>query len=149
MSDTPRNISSELAQYAFKRAKEATDKSRNDKTFEKYPQYVKKMPAMIRNSGFAKAFAFGYSKDESKGDGKVYGQIYSDIRGWLKNENLNLIKSDTTIDMIDEIIRMDYSTYRRCENETMAFLDWLRRFAEGMSEEDDAPEEKGGQEAGQ
>lgn len=192
MSDTtPRNLSSELAREAFKCAKRAQFE-------EKYPQYVKKMPAMIRNSGFVKAFAFGYSKDE-----KLYEWIYSDIRGWLAEQNLldkkeedsekiekykNLkqleakekklkrqklelekedkeklesLKKDECLkkaeelqhrmieDMLKKFIDMDYSKYRRCENETMAFLDWLRRFAEGMSEDDDAPEEKGGQEAGQ
>lgn len=123
--NTPRDLSSELAQYAFECARKAKDKN-----MLKYPQYVKKMPAMIRNSGYAKTFAFGYSKGEKEGDGKVYGQIYSDIRGWLKKKDL--LKSDRTEDMIKELVGMEYPDYRRCINETMAFLDWLRRLAEGM-----------------
>ena len=126
-SNTPRNLASELAHYAFKCAKEAKDKN-----MAKYPQYVKKMPAMIRNSGFAKAFAFGYSKDETKGDGKVYGQINSDIRGWLKKKGLLDEKINDTKNMIEALVGMDYDKYQLCVNETMAFLDWLRRLAEGM-----------------
>lgn len=133
MNDTPRNMASELAQYAFERAKAAKD---NNMT--KYPQYVKKMPAMIRNSGFAKAFAFGYSKDETKGDGKVYGQINSDIREWLKKKGLLDENIEDTKKMIEALIGMDYAKYRRCENETMAFLDWLRRLAEGMMPDETA-----------
>ena len=102
------------------------------KNMAKYPQYVKKMPAMIRNSGFAKAFAFGYSKDETKGDGKVYGQINSDIRGWLKKKGLLDEKINNTKNMIEALVGMDYDKYQLCVNETMAFLDWLRRLAEGM-----------------
>ena len=134
--NTPRDLSSELAQYAFECARKAADKSKEDKTFKKYPQYVKKMPAMIRNSGFAKAFAFGYSKGEKSGDGEVYELIYSHIRTWLAKKEL--VKSDKTEDMIEEFVNMDYSAYRRCENETMAFLDWLRRLAEGMFPEEAA-----------
>ena len=127
--NTPRDLSSELALYAFECAKEAKDKK-----MLKYPQYVKKMPAMIRNSGYAKAFAFGYSKNNN--DGKVYELIYSHIRGWLKKKLL--IKSDKTEDMIKEFVGMNYPDYRRCINETMAFLDWLRRLAEGMMPDETA-----------
>ena len=126
-----RDLSSKLAQYAFKCAKEAKEKD-----MSKYPQYVKKMPAMIRNSGYAKAFAFGYSKGEKNSDGKVYELIYSHIRGWLEMQGL--LKNGTTGDMIKELVEMDYPEYRRCINETMAFLDWLRRLAEGMFPEEAA-----------
>lgn len=132
--NTPRDLSSELALYAFECAKEAKDKK-----MLKYPQYVKKMPAMIRNSGFAKTFAFGYSKNNN--DGEVYKLIYSKICVWLKKKGLldESVKDKDTESMIKALIGMnDYAKYRRCENETMAFLDWLRRLAEGMMPDETA-----------
>ena len=131
-----RDLASQTAQYAFTCAKVAKEKK-----LKEYPQYVKKLPTMIRNAGFAKAFAFGYSK---KG---VHEDINKDIIKWLHQKKI-IEKEMPTEEFIQTIINKDTDTYRRAINETMKFLDWLRRFAEGMFEEkttDTAYENKGDQ----
>ena len=122
-----RDLASQTAQYAFTCATKAKEKN-----LKEYPQYVKKLPTMIRNAGFAKAFAFGYSKKD-KSEGKIYEAIYKDIIKWLLEKKI-ITKEMPTEVFIQTIIEMDTDTYRRAINETMKLLDWLRRFAEGMFE---------------
>ncbi|MGI6393638.1 MAG: type III-B CRISPR module-associated protein Cmr5 [bacterium] len=120
-----RNLASEMAQYAFESAKNAKAKN-----LKEYPQYVKKLPTMIRNAGYIKAIAFGYSKKE-KAEGKVYEEIYQNIINWLNKKKI-IDKTMSTEKFILHLIKLETSEYRRVINETMKFLDWLRRFAEGM-----------------
>jgi CRISPR-associated protein Cmr5 len=115
-----RDLASQRARHAFKCAEEAKRKNLTD-----YPNNVKKFPTMIRNAGFAKAVAFGYSK------GGVYEEINKNIIEWLKEKGI-IEEVLPTKDFINKLINMNTLTYRHAINETMSLFEWLRRFAEGM-----------------
>lgn len=100
---------------------------------EEFSQAVKKVPMMIKTGGLNKAFAFMYSKQ-----GK-HGQILKSIEAWLNNPDnkIHLILKNTTGEnLVQKITELDIAAYRTVTTETMAYLQWLRRFSEGMVKED-------------
>jgi len=100
---------------------------------EEFAQLVKKIPMMIKTSGLNEAFAFMYSKQ-----GK-HGKILKSIESWLTNDNNKthlLLKNIKGEGLIQKVTMLDIATYRVVTIETMAYLQWLRRFSEGMAKEE-------------
>lgn len=96
-----------------------------------YRSYVKKLPMMIKSNGLGAAITFVYSK---KKEG-AWNDIYDQLKNWLVVEHPNqplkeMAGKDT--EFADAIISMDSSEYRSVTVETLALLNWLRRFAEGQ-----------------
>lgn len=109
---------------------------KNDK---KYKSYVKKIPMLIKTNGLGATLAYIKSKIKSKSEdgkfseeGKVYGLIYEHLTEWLKSDEKRLINIDD--DLVKAIISLNSAEYRAVTYEVLAFLNWLRRFAEGLIE---------------
>ncbi|WP_250160083.1 type III-B CRISPR module-associated protein Cmr5 [Caloranaerobacter azorensis] len=69
-----------------------------------------------------------------KSKGNTYDIIYAQIGEWLKADEKNLIEIEN--ELVESVISLDSPDYRMVTNEVLAFLNWLRRFAEGLIEED-------------
>lgn len=93
---------------------------------EEYTSHVKQIPMLIKNNGLAQALVFSVGKNEKKA-------IYEHINAWLldKQQKERFDIPRDTRDVIDFIVRTDSSTYRQMTTEVMAYLEWLKRFAEG------------------
>lgn len=115
------------------RAKFAYECARNaGSTNKDYRSYAKKFPMMIKSSGLGAALAFAFSKKKT---GNAWDKIYNDIWIYLKQDNKKyLIGNDTQTELSDVVIKMDSQSYRLLTIEILAFLTWLRRFAEGLIE---------------
>lgn len=103
---------------------------------KEYKQYVKKLPMLIKTNGLGAAVAFFFSKkndDQSKA-GYAYKEIYEQLNEWLKKaETVNwMLNSDKPL--VQSITELPSEQYRALTIEALAFLNWLRRFAEGMIE---------------
>lgn len=101
---------------------------------EEFSQTAKKVPMMIKTSGLSEAFAFMYSK-QSK-----HGQILHSIEAWLNNPNNKIhliLKNASGKNLVQKVTELDISSYRTVTTETMAYLQWLRRFSEGMVKEEE------------
>lgn len=87
---------------------------------------AKKMPMMIKTSGLGAASAFAFSKS------KDYGWIFirEILEVWLKSKGL----LETSDKLHSKVIQMNSTDYRALTIEILAFLNWLRRFAEGLIE---------------
>ncbi|MCR4429800.1 MAG: type III-B CRISPR module-associated protein Cmr5 [Tepidanaerobacteraceae bacterium] len=103
---------------------------------KEYKQYVKKLPMLIKTNGLGAALAFVKSKisDKTSESGHAYKLIYDQIAEWLKKDDKKLIDLSGDADLVAAIISLDSSQYRAVTIEVLAFLNWLRRFAEGLIE---------------
>ena len=101
------------------------------KLIESYRSYVKKLPQMILFNGLGQTLAFIYSKKEK---GNAYEFIYSHISQYLESECTARISKQRDKDLVEWVISLDSLEYRYVTEEVIAFLNWLRRFAEGMIE---------------
>lgn len=102
------------------------------KTLKEYKSYVKKVPMYIKTNGFGATFAFVKSK------GGTYDLISHQITEWLKYEPKGLISQRLKEgeDLGKVIISLNSPEYRALTIEILAFFNWLRRFAEGLIEEE-------------
>jgi len=117
---TTRNILEQgRAQHAFEKAKEASDK-------EKFASYAKKLPMMIKTNGLGASMAFAFSKKDWK-------DVYDAVEKWLQ-EKKYLNEGHRGI-LLEEVVKTDSTNYRILTNEVIAYLTWLRRFAEGFKQE--------------
>jgi len=123
------------AEFAYKCAVEAKDKNYKSE----YRSHVKKIPTMILSNGLGQTLAFIKSKSK---EGNAYELIYKQLMDYMKSEHtsrINMPKEKN--DLTEWVINVDSSTYRYITQEILAFLNWLRRFAEGLiKDKEDANE---------
>jgi len=126
------------AEFAYKCAIEAKDKK--DKNYKsEYRSHVKKIPTMILSNGLGQTLAFIKSKSK---EGNAYELIYKQLTVYMKSEHTSRISMPNGEDDLTKwVINVDSSTYRYITQEILAFLNWLRRFAEGLiKDKEDANE---------
>ncbi|MFN4254819.1 MAG: type III-B CRISPR module-associated protein Cmr5 [Saprospiraceae bacterium] len=121
------------AKFAFDKA---TAAAANQSKKKDYKQYAKKMPMMIKSNGLGASIAFAFSKSKDK-EGRItaWGLLYNDIDGWLRTDKKALLGNiGQNAQLADVIISLNSAEYRAVAVEVLAFLNWLRRFAEGLIE---------------
>ena len=109
-----------------------------------YKSYVKRLPELIKTNGLGAALAFVFSKRQKdpKKPKNAYDLIYRQIGEWLSKEDNKHLWSgcNSNNELIEKIISCNSSSYRALTIEVLAFLNWLRRFAEGLIEEGESNE---------
>ncbi len=103
-----------------------------------YKAYTKKFPTLVKTNGLGAALAFIYAKSSPKPDsaGHAYQLIYQQIHAWLKTDQKDLLKLQEKDELVAKVIESDSSIYRAVTIEVRAFMNWVRRFAEGMIEKE-------------
>jgi len=97
-----------------------------------YRSYVKKIPTMILSNGLGQTLAFIKAKSEK---GNAYDLIYQQLTEYMKSDHTARIKMpQEKNDLVEWVISCNSSTYRYITQEILAFLNWLKRFAEGLIE---------------
>lgn len=129
-------------------ALERVEKIKNEKFAAEYKSYVKALPSMIINNGLGNALAFEFSKalDRNNENNKpkltAHGYLLRHIREFAeKFLNFNKpSKNELEVDkrFIEEIMNKDIHTYMFWTEQILQFLDWLRKFAEGMIEKSES-----------
>jgi len=102
---------------------------------KEYKQYVKKTLPMIKTNGLGATLAFIKSKSEVKQESKGYAYftLNEHLKSWLSQGGLININTDD--DLVKAVISTQTSAeYRAITIEVLAFLKWLKRFAEGLIE---------------
>jgi len=119
------------AEFAYNCVKEALGKL-DDKKRKEYRSYTRKIPQMILTNGLGQTLAFIYSK---KDKGNAYDLIYKQLTDYLKSDSTTRINiPETATELVEWVISLPSSEYRYVTEEILAFLRWLKRFAEGMIE---------------
>jgi len=102
-----------------------------------YRSYVKKIPTMILSNGLGQTLAFIKSKSEK---GNAYKLIYEQLKEYMRSPYTTTKQMQMPEDkkeLIDWVISCDSEKYRYITQEILAFLNWLKRFAEGLIEEEE------------
>ncbi len=132
--NTIKKLESGRASFAYNCAKKGAEQNSSE-----YKSYVKKLPMLIKTNGLASALSFYFANSASEGKvntNKTYGLIYRQIEDWLKKDNKSLIKFEQD-KLVGVLLDTDSNTYRVVTTEVMAFLTWLRRFADAFAKDKD------------
>jgi len=121
------------AEFAYKCVEKAIEIFKdNSKKQKEYKSYTRKIPSMILSNGLGQTLAFIKAKSEK---GNAYDLIYQQLTEYMKSEHTARIKMpQEKNDLIELVISCNSSTYRYITKEILAFLNWLKRFAEGLIE---------------
>lgn len=115
------------ASIAYTRVKEFVDSKPGENVLGEYKSYSKKFPMMVKTNGLGAALAFICSKNP-----KAYKRLYEDLTVWLKEDKKKIVNLEQR-DLLQQIVDMDDAArYRALTNEVLAFMNWHRRFTEGM-----------------
>ena len=110
----------------------------NPPTYGNYVSYVKALPANVRSLGLGQAMAFALAK--CKGDlTKPYGLLYAHVAGWICGRSI--YDRATVQDFMAKLTGGNQTQYLHAQIETMAYLEWLKKFAVAQLKEDKAVEE--------
>lgn len=92
---------------------------------KEYLSFVNEMPMLIKTNGLGAAVAFStYKNPPSK-------LVYRQLTAWLLKDHKQLLDL-TRVSLEQELTRIPSAQYKAVTIETMAWLNWLRRFAKGM-----------------
>jgi len=121
------------AEFAYKCVEKAIEIFKdNSKKQKEYKSYARKIPTMILSNGLGQTLAFIKAKSEK---GNAYDLIYQQLTEYMKSDHTARIKMpQEKNDLVEWVISCNSSTYRYVTQEILAFLNWLKRFAEGLIE---------------
>ena len=91
---------------------------------KKYKSGAKKLPVLIKTNGLGQTLAFINRRDS--GNEKLYAMIGN----WLNHKQL--VELGENGDLVDAVIDKPSNEYRRITTETLALLNWVRRFVDGL-----------------
>lgn len=126
-------LEQQRAAYAWKCIQKIkTDVFSNDPNKQKeYGSLAKSAPADIQTNGLGQTLAFWRAKSSKEGklDSKTaHFHLLQHVTGWLNEpDSLNLGIKELVKWVVESAKTTDY---RRATTETIAFLVWLKRFAE-------------------
>lgn len=97
-----------------------------DVDIKAYKAVASSFPAMIRMNGLGQALAFIRSRK-----GSEYRRIYDHVSAWLGAGQAGVLTSEG--DALSALVNGDARTYRQAETETIAFMVWIKRYAEAAA----------------
>ncbi|MEN3045276.1 MAG: type III-B CRISPR module-associated protein Cmr5 [Candidatus Hydrothermales bacterium] len=125
------------AEFAYECVKSAIN-SLDEKRKKEYRSYVRRILHMILSNGLGQTLAFVYAKKES---GNAYDLIYKQFTDYLKSASTaRITMPHSQKELIEWVISLDSYQYRYVTEELLAFLNWLKKFAEGMIEAEEVEE---------
>ena len=101
---------------------------------DSYGSIIKKAPAMILTNGLAQALAFMRAKAAHKAgkppsvENQAHLNAYNHISHWVMGEAFGRQQNDEML--LEELTNRDSNDYRLATTETLAYMNWLKRFVE-------------------
>ncbi len=122
-----RTMAQKRAEYALERVIQAT-KNLSKEERDKFASFVSGAPAMILQNGFGQTLAFWLTK----GPGK-YLALFDIVVKWLSFKDKDINNSFATRTdghgFMEELSAMQQRQYLAVQNEALALLEWVKRFA--------------------
>ena len=101
-----------------------------------YRSVIRKIPAMIGMNGFGQTLAFLLSKEGQDARGlapkKAEGKAYKDMEEWLLSAGSPVAWNTDLGTLIERIVTEDSVVYHQATQEALAYVVWLKRFAEAL-----------------
>ncbi|WP_353686778.1 type III-B CRISPR module-associated protein Cmr5 [Thermodesulfovibrio sp. 3462-1] len=124
------------AEFAYRCVEEAKQTFQGESKKQKeYKSYVKKIPSMVLSNGLGQTLAFVKAKSKKE---NAYDLIYKQLTEYMKsNHTTRISMQQSEADLVKWVISCNSQDYRYITQEILAFLQWLKRFAEGLIEEEE------------
>ncbi|MCP4427406.1 MAG: type III-B CRISPR module-associated protein Cmr5 [Chloroflexi bacterium] len=143
MSNKPSNKSSFDQQRAAQAWQDVgvVDSKHRDKLGRKYNSLARSAPAMVQSNGLGQTLAFFRAKaGANRKKESEHWLLYTHISHWVMAQ-LGQKEAKLKDGLLEWIVQQDTQTYRRATAETLAYMGWLKRFAEAVLPEAAANEE--------
>jgi len=122
-----RTLEQERAQQAWACVQEVTNKPQEFK--KKYGSLARKVPMLVLTNGLGQTLAFLKAKGKNN-PADEHTVLFRHLSSWV----LSQVASSTTASngdlLLQWVLQNDSAAYRRATMEALAFLAWLKRFAE-------------------
>jgi CRISPR-associated protein Cmr5 len=165
MPSLPRTLDQNRAAQAWEDVAEV-NRQESEQQKKRYSSLARRMPTLIMTAGLGQALAFLRAK-ENKKDPDAYAWLYNHVSRWtlrqlrrgeqewqgmrdwargffdLDQADEQTVDQDLDRALLEWVIEPEQGTgvYRQATVETLAFLNWLKRFAEAELPEPDAEDE--------
>lgn len=104
----------------------------------KYGSLARKMPSLVQTNGLAQTLAYLEAKgkrNDPKSRKEHFVVAFDHLSNWICDNRLRI----GTGNLLSRVLKMDNQSYRLITNEALAFLQWLKRFAEAeLGNEEDS-----------
>lgn len=97
---------------------------------KKYGSLVRGLPSLIQSDGLGQTLAFLKAKAGGKQD-KEHMVAYNHVAAWMQQE------LGVQGDFLEWLLKQSSTDYRRATAEVLAYLNWLKRFAEAKGWQDE------------
>ena len=127
-----RSMDQERAEFALKKIQAilgGTDQSHKVEV----RRYLNNLPALIRMNGLGQALAFF----RMKGEGTAHDAIYRMVSTWLCDASSKGRIFSEDADVLTSITQSDMAHYMAAQNEALALLQWLKKFAVALLPKED------------
>ncbi len=127
-----RSMDQERAEFALKKIQAilgGTDQSHKAEV----RRYLNNLPALIRMNGLGQALAFF----RMKGEGTAHDAIYRMVGVWLCDASSKGRIFSEDADVLTSITQSDMAHYMAAQNEALALLQWLKKFAVALLPKED------------
>jgi CRISPR-associated protein Cmr5 len=112
-----------------------TEKNEPDEKFKKrYGSLVRGLSSLVQSDGLGQMLAFLKAKDKNKGNTE-HIEAYTNISNWISIEFGVTYKQGETL--LEWLLTQETPMYRRVTAEALAYLNWLKRFAEAKDWQDE------------
>lgn len=115
-----------IKKYNIKDDKKKDVKKKHENVKKKYKSGAKKLPVLIKTNGLGQSLAFIKNRDDG------WKIIYQQLTQWLQEKEPGLKE---TTELVEGVIKMESYDYRQITVECISFLNWLRRFVDGLMED--------------
>lgn len=127
MANTVQTLEQDRAASAWKNIEDVEkDYGNNEKGKKEYGSLVRGLPAMILSDGLAQTLAFLLAKSKS-GESKSHTLAYKQLSDYVCQ------RLDANPDLLKWVLEQSSGDYRRAATEALAYLHWLKRFAEAKN----------------
>ncbi len=97
---------------------------------KKYGSQVRGLPSLIQSNGLGQTLAFLLAKDKNEKN-THYRAVYDHVSTWVQQE------LGVQGDFLEWLLQQSSTDYRRAAAEVLAYLSWLKRFAEAKGWQDE------------
>lgn len=115
-----RSLDQQRAAQAARDVRAARDTAKSGE----YRRLVESLPAMVLANGLGQACAYLLARAEGK-QGTPEALLYEQLQSWLRGRVHGLDGS-----LVDALANADVATYQRGQVEALAYVQWLKRFAQ-------------------
>lgn len=129
-----RSMDQDRAEFALMKIQSVADGA--DTLQSEVRRHLNGLPALIRMNGLGQALAFY----RMKGAGGSHELVYRMVGQWLCGDNSRGRIFKQSSDVLSAITQSDIHAYMAAQNEALALLDWLKKFALALLKKEEAKE---------